>query len=111
MFDERAVILLGQELAAPTLFLATTSMSLTIDVTMDCGLVAEDHGVMVSRLIQCTEGVHWRAPALARDIVDESLLFGGDLRRHRPKLCGWLWGELVAGLVSQVSPSRPHMKS
>ena len=75
---ERAVILLGQELAATTVFLATTAASLTIDLTTDCGL-------MVTRLMHCMERVHWRAPALAHDIVDESLLVGGELKHNRPK--------------------------
>ena len=40
--------------------------------------------------------VHWGAPILAHNIVDETLLCGGELRRHRPKLCGGSGGELVA---------------
>ena len=82
---ERAVILLGQELAATTFFLATTGASLTIDVTTDCGLITQVRGLMVTRLMHCMERVHWCAPALAHDSVDASLLVGGELKRHRPK--------------------------
>ena len=42
-------------------------------------------GLKATRLMHCMERVHWRAPALADDIVDDSLLVGGELERHRPK--------------------------
>ena len=82
---ERAVILLGQELAATPFFLAATEASLSIGVQTDCGLITELRGLMVTRLMHCMERVHWRAPALAHDIVDESLLVGGELKHNRPK--------------------------
>ena len=93
-----ALSVLGQELTASTLFSEPMAMSLAVDVTIDCGLVNENLGLPLpaTRLIHSTERVHWGAPILAHDIVDKILLCGGELRRHRPKLCGGSWGELVA---------------
>ena len=106
---ERAVILLGQELAATPFFLAATGASLTIGAQTDCGLITELRGLMVTRLMHCMERVHWCAPALAHDSVDASLLVGGELKRHRPKWegCG-ASSSLV--LPPQSLPLEPNMK-
>ena len=93
-----ALSVLGQELTASTLFSEPMAMSLTVDVTIDCGLVNENLGLPLpaTRLIHSTECVHWGAPVLAHNIVDEILLCGGELRRHRPKLCGGRFQQQVS---------------